>query len=83
MTMTEKLKSTVQIPNWVIILFFPIFVTFLSFLINVSVKAATIKERVDQHSIELSKKASQSDVDRIYITLDRIENKIDKLTTEH
>lgn len=83
MTMTEKLRTTVQIPNWIIILFIPIFITFLSFLINVSVKAATIKERVNQHTIELTKKASQSDVERIYITLDRIENKIDKLTTEH
>jgi len=81
--MTEKLKSCVQVPNWVIILVLPILITFLSFLINVSAKAATLNERVQQHSIELAKKASQSDIDRIYITLDRIENKIDDLKTEN
>ena len=77
--MTDKLKSCVQVPNWVIILLLPLLISFISFTITISARAATLKERVDQHSIELTKKASQSDVERIYIMLDRIENKIDNL----
>jgi L-lactate permease len=83
MTMTEKLKSCIQVPQWVIALTIPLLISLIGALITLSAKAATVREQVTQHTLILEKKANQSDVDRIYVTLDRIENKIDKLTTEH
>ncbi len=83
MTMTEKLKSCVQVPQWVIVFTVPLLITLMGALITLSAKAATVREQVTQHTLILEKKANQSDVDRIYIILDRIENKIDDLKTEN
>lgn len=80
--MTEKLKSCIQVPQWVIVFTVPLLITLMGALITLSAKAATVREQVTQHTLILEKKANQSDVDRIYITLDRIENKIDDLKTE-
>lgn len=82
MTMTERLKNCIPIPQWVIALTIPLLISLMGALITLSAKAATVREKVEQHTIEINRKANQSDVDRIYITLDRIENKIDKLNTE-
>lgn len=82
MTMTERLKNCIPIPQWVIALTIPLLISLMGALITLSAKAATVREQVTQHTLILEKKANQSDVDRIYVTLDRIENKIDKLNTE-
>ena len=82
MTMTERLKNCIPIPQWVIALTIPLLISLIGALITLSAKAATVREQVTQHTLILEKKANQSDVDRIYVTLDRIENKIDKLNTE-
>lgn len=83
MTMTERLKNCIPIPQWVIALTIPLLISLMGALITLSAKAATVREQVTQHTLILEKKANQSDVDRIYITLDRIENKIDDLKTEN
>lgn len=80
MTMIERLKNCIPIPQWVIALTIPLLISLMGALITLSAKAATVREQVTQHTLILEKKANQSDVDRIYITLDRIENKIDHLT---
>ena len=78
--MIERLKNCIPIPQWVIALTIPLLISLMGALITLSAKAATVREQVTQHTLILEKKANQSDVDRIYITLDRIENKIDHLT---
>jgi len=65
-------------------------VTLMGFALNVSMMGTTVKNKVENHSVridqncidikELQKeKADKETINRIFQTLDRLENKIDKL----
>ena len=84
--MTDKLSSELKMPSWVAILFVTIFLAFMGYLtaqIRSDQDTATrvemsAKER-QEIKAELAKKADKTEIDRIYMTLDKIDEKLDKL----
>jgi hypothetical protein len=81
--MTEKLKSSILVPVWVITLVVSVLLTASSFVVNLSVKAGQSRQIIDDTKIKIENKVDRAqydrDVDRIYKTLDRIEGKIDQI----
>ena len=88
--MTERLKEEIKIQKWIVVLLIPLMVTLMGFALNVSMMGTTVKNKVENHSVridqncidikELQKeKADKETINRIFQTLDRLENKIDKL----
>ena len=82
--MNEKLKGVVQIPIWIVTIFITLLVTAFSmtftFAIQIGQSQTDIQNtKIEQNKINtiLEKKANKEDFDRIYIILDRIENKLD------
>lgn len=77
--MTEKLKQTIHIPNWVVILLVPIIISLFTVTFSIGGRISKIEEKTIKTEQLIDSKANQTDVDRLYKTLDRIENKIDNL----
>lgn len=80
--MGEKLKQSVQVPVWVITLAVTLFLSIIGFTVRASGRISRIEEKTLKNEQIIDLKANQSDVDRIYIMLDRIENKIDNLNNK-
>ena len=80
--MTEKLNTQVIIPAWAITLFFTLLLAFMIFSRSSAKDQQNTDTRVTVMEKEMEKKANQSDVDRIYVVLDRIDVKLDRLIQE-
>jgi hypothetical protein len=67
--MGEALKSEVKIPVWM----FSIILVLMLAILGFNASFAGTVQQVKTNTIEIEKKANQSDVDRIYNKLDKIE----------
>jgi hypothetical protein len=76
--MTEKLNTQLSIPAWLVPVLAIVFIAYMGFF-TAQVKAQqTTATKVEIMEAELKLKADNTDIERIYRTLDRIETKIDK-----
>lgn len=76
--MTENLRKQIVIPVWLVTILISLFIPWLVYS-SAQVKAQqNVATKVEMLQEEVKGKAEQSDVDRIYKTLDRIENKLDQ-----
>lgn len=79
--MKEKLQTSVPVPVWAITTVISLFLTVSIFVINLSVKAgqasATIQDCKSKIENKVDVERFNKDIDRIYQSLNRIENKID------
>jgi 5-bromo-4-chloroindolyl phosphate hydrolysis protein len=67
--MTEKLKSSIYVPVWVLTLLFPILVGLMSFTISISVKAGEQKQKIENLEKVIDSKADKTDIQYIRETL--------------
>lgn len=92
--MTEKLRETVRIQKWVVILLTPILLTLFLLGGNIIMASSNITNRIEMNERHIEKyeiefknsindKVDKADfniqIERIYHTLDRIEKKIDNI----
>jgi hypothetical protein len=80
--MGEKLKQSIPIPIWLFTLIMSMLFAIVPAYTSITAKAATLQEKVLKNEQQIEKKANQSDIDRVYLQLERIENKIDKITSK-
>ncbi len=84
-----NVKGSISIQKWVIMLLVPLMVTLMGFTINVVMANTTTKERVNINEVHIEKnttdievlesqKVDKETINRVYNTLDRIENKLDQ-----
>jgi hypothetical protein len=84
--MTDKLNQEVKLPSWTVIVFVTVFLAFMGYLtaqVRSDQDVATrveisAKERAEMKA-EISNKADKKEIERIYVTLDKIDEKLDKL----
>lgn len=81
--MTDKLNTQVIVPVWVITLLSTLFMTVMIFSISQVKAQQNINTKVDILEKAVDKKANQSEVNRIYVVLDKIDGKVDKLLSDH
>ena len=81
--MGDKLTRQTNIPSWVIVTAATLLMTWMIFKITDIKAQQNTNTRVEILEVEMDKKALQSDVDRIYIKLDKIDDKLDKILTQH
>lgn len=84
--MTESFNRDIKMPVWLVTLLTTTFIGFMGVVIAITASANTVKEKVSQNErkIEIQQKvidtkADSKDIDRIYIQLNRIENKLDEI----
>jgi len=90
--MAEENNGEIKMKKWIVIVFIPVIVTLLGFTLNSVIILTSTKDRVKVHekiidlhtdeiqdlqSNKLDKSDYQADNDRLFETLDRIENKLD------
>ena len=86
MSMTEKLKQTLNIPVWVVAVLAPVLIALLGFTINaVTIQQDTYtrigiaEESIRTIRVEMQNKATSSEVKDIKYSLTRVEDKLDRL----
>ena len=84
--MQQKLNTSIVFPSWVIILLVTVFLAFMSYLTaqirldqDVATKVELSAKERQESKDDIDKKADKTELDRIYSTLDRMDEKLDKL----
>jgi hypothetical protein len=86
--MVEKLKKSIELPNWSLAIIVTLLIASFTFTYNFSSKFSSLSTKVDQHELVIKEqaidikaleqtKADKELINNIYITLERIENKLD------
>lgn len=84
--MTEKLNTQVTLPAWLITLISTLFMTFMIFSItqvkanqDVQTKTELAEKERDNMQAQIDQKADRAEIDRIYTTLYKMNEKLDRL----
>lgn len=86
--MVDKLKKSIEIPNWALAIICSIVIASFSFTYSFSKEFSAVTTQVEQHDKVLKEqaidikaleqfKADKELINNIYVTLERIENKLD------
>lgn len=83
--MSERLKSTINIPVWAISIIITLLLAAFGFTYSFARSSGQANEQIQDCRNEISKvqaeirtKADDTDMDRVYNILERIENKLDQ-----
>ncbi len=76
--MTEQLKKEIKVPQWLIAVIVPAFITFMIFSTAQIRAQQNTATKVEVMEKQLEKKADKEELSRVYDILNRIENKLDR-----